>query len=245
MALVSALALALGACARSPDSPEAVASRERAAPPRLVAYDCEEGLALVVTLSGDGRRAEARWADQARGLGRVAGGGSRSGGARYEGEGSSLELREEGARLVGGGVDLRCRRGARATSLERWAAEGALVFGVGNEPGWSLVLFPDRFVWDGDYGESHEEARVEARAVSDGACVYRAAGARAIRIERRLCRDAMSGAPFAAEVTVTRGAETYRGCGLYLGGVAPSCAHEDETFGGSASTGARRVETSP
>jgi uncharacterized membrane protein len=185
----------------------------------LGAYDCDEGLALLVVGDPGARSIEARWADSSRRLERA----SREDALVYSDAETTLTLRGDAASLsVAPHTPLSCRHGARAQTLERVAAEGALLWGVGNEPGWSLTLYPDRFVLEADYGESHYEGPIALGPASDGFRTFEArapneaAASIRIRIRRGLCRDGMSGAAFGAEVEIVRDGEAYRGCGVWL-----------------------------
>jgi uncharacterized membrane protein len=101
------------------------------------------------------------------------------------------------------------------------AAHGALLFAIGNEPGWTLVVLPDAFVLELDYGERRLRGRVLDRssvedttrfvgASDDGASV-------AIEVVHRRCHDVMSGAPYPEEVVVTLPDSVARGCGFFVG----------------------------
>jgi uncharacterized membrane protein len=187
---------------------------------RLAAYDCEEGLALLVFGERSASSIEVRWGDRSSRLERVR---DEDGLVHSDGRTTLTQRGDEASLTPAGGAPLVCRRRERARRIEHVAAEGALLWAGGNEPGWLLVLYPDRFVWEADYGESHYEGPVTPGPVAPGIRTFEATprddvGA-SIRIEirRGLCRDGMSGAAFGAEVTILRDGETYRGCGLLLG----------------------------
>ncbi len=97
---------------------------------------------------------------------------------------------------------------------------GVRVRAVGNEPGWSLEIWPDgrlRFLYD--YGQREIAADSSAVDERPAQTVYRAgAGDRTLTatIEENACTDTMSGEAFENIVTVVFGERTYRGCGRAL-----------------------------
>ncbi len=221
-ALVLFVVGSIAACGRPPPAPEPLTPTSRphctnAAQP-FTAYDCDEGMALLVLgpPAHAAQSLEVRWGDQARCLGRTDRGGTQV----FADATTTLAIHDEHASFTTASASHRCRHGERARMLERLHEEGALLFGVGNEPGWSLELFAGRFVWNADYGEARYEGPVTLARARDGEHRYdaRPAGAPPIRILVRdgLCHDGMSDAPYGAEVEITRGRDTYRGCGLWL-----------------------------
>ncbi|NWG54127.1 MAG: YbaY family lipoprotein [Hydrogenophilaceae bacterium] len=96
-------------------------------------------------------------------------------------------------------------------------ARGVLFRAVGNEPGWLLDLFADRFELSYDYGNRTLAAALPApSAQAEGVTRYDVSAegqALAILIRRTPCQDVMSGETFPASVTVTIGAQLLQGCG--------------------------------
>ncbi|MBI1185736.1 MAG: hypothetical protein GC206_00075 [Alphaproteobacteria bacterium] len=88
---------------------------------------------------------------------------------------------------------------------------------VGNEPGWLLDLFADRFELSYDYGNTTLAAPLPApSAHSEGVTRYDVSAegrALAILIRRTPCQDVMSGEMFPATVSVSVGDQTLQGCG--------------------------------
>lgn len=88
---------------------------------------------------------------------------------------------------------------------------------VGNEPGWLLDLYANRFELSYDYGNEQVAAALPAPTypiegqtrydVSTGADVM------AVTIQRYPCQDVMSGEMFPARVSVTINGRTLEGCG--------------------------------
>lgn len=107
---------------------------------------------------------------------------------------------------------------------EVWrAAEraGATFRGIGQEPGWSLTLSPDRLHLSADYGRrdiivpAPRPRRAGDRVTLDA----RTLDAKTLRAEiiAEPCRDVMSGAPFPKTVRVSLEGTTLSGCGMDLG----------------------------
>jgi uncharacterized membrane protein len=185
---------------------------------RLRVYDCGEGVVLLVRSATAGA-IELEWGDHRSTLAPAA-----DDVGAYAGDGVELAVEGGEATLrVEGSAPIACRHGERATSIERAAAEGALVWAVGNEPGWLLELYPNRIEFVGDYGETRYEGTIDEVVDEGGARHYHSLeGGRetVVRVTRGLCHDGMSGAAFGAEVVVERGGEAYRGCGVFLAGGA-------------------------
>jgi heat shock protein HslJ len=84
----------------------------------------------------------------------------------------------------------------------------------GNEPGWVLTVADGRMTLVADYGARTIEAALPEARFADGAFVYALADpALTVRMERRLCRDDMTGMPYPETVTVTLEGRDLRGCG--------------------------------
>lgn len=91
-----------------------------------------------------------------------------------------------------------------------------LFHGVGQEPGWTVDVFPDRIDFLGDYGERHVVVPRPEPERRDGRTRYRVeteANDFTLTIETRPCRDGMSGQPYPATVVVEVNGDRYRGCG--------------------------------
>lgn len=101
------------------------------------------------------------------------------------------------------------------------AACGAPVRAVGNEPGWSLELGPERSSLVLAYGERRLEFVTPVPRLEPGstAVVYSAPADGdevAIRIAAEPCADPMSGERFPARLEVSAGEERLEGCGRPL-----------------------------
>jgi uncharacterized membrane protein len=99
------------------------------------------------------------------------------------------------------------------------SAHGAVLFAIGNEPGWTLVLLPDAFALELEYGERQLRGVIHERG--DGARATRFFGSSdetrvTIEVREHRCEDVMSGAPYPAEVVVTLPGAVARGCGFFV-----------------------------
>jgi uncharacterized membrane protein len=108
----------------------------------------------------------------------------------------------------------------RAACLEE---HGGVLFAIGQEPGWTLVLFRDSFSLELDYGETRiRGTSAPVRAETEGSRVlhFRGGSPRGtveIHVREILCHDVMSGEPYPAEVIVTLPGRAERGCGFLVG----------------------------
>lgn len=126
--------------------------------------------------------------------------------------------RGDEAVLTAPGRETLCRVDPVTTADLRAAAEGARFRALGNEPGWSLVIRPDRIDWVTDYGATRSSfANPELR--ERGALEVWEAGEGALRLRVEIgpgpCLDA-SGRSFPATVTVLQGDRRLPGCGSRL-----------------------------
>lgn len=121
-----------------------------------------------------------------------------------------------------GRVKLRMRRGQQLTPTERAESRGSTLWGVGQEPGWSIELGagerPPMHATLG-YGERHLEVDgLEREADDHYTGVARTGEAVTVRIQPEPCADIMSGERFQLGVELTVGAETFRGCANRVNG---------------------------
>lgn len=110
--------------------------------------------------------------------------------------------------------------GGPAGRSEAAGQGGADFHAVGQEPGWLLDIYEgERIEFVGDYGETRIVTPAPAPDGRGPRTTYEIetdAHALTIVILDQPCRDAMSGAPFPATVTVTLDGREYRGCGRAL-----------------------------
>ena len=89
---------------------------------------------------------------------------------------------------------------------------------VGNEPGWSVTVYPDSLVYVTNYGADHYTF-TQFVTRPEGAGIYQT-----LRPDPHFemtrsdapCFDDMSGEPFEATVVLEFDGRTYRGCGNWL-----------------------------
>src|SRR5690606_30380178 len=115
-----------------------------------------------------------------------------------------------------GEVKLRSHRGEQATPTERAATRGSVLWGVGQEPGWSLELGAgERPALHAalDSGQRHVEVEhLEAKGPDAFEGVTTGGATVSVRIDPQPCTDSMSGETFEVGVELTVGEETFRGC---------------------------------
>jgi len=94
---------------------------------------------------------------------------------------------------------------------------GAALWAAGNEPGWSLQLFPERLVLVTDYGETTIQTAAPT-PVDEGETTTYTAHTEAhdvvVTVDREACQDSMhDGDPLPARVVVRFDGKLLRGCG--------------------------------
>lgn len=115
-----------------------------------------------------------------------------------------------------------CMVDRRETPFEKAKLAGADFRGLGNEPGWELVIWWDRMRLNYDYGEAQVEVPLagEPEAAADGkGSWYRGeAGGKVLEVLLQLgpCQDSMSGDEFETRVSVDLGGRRFEGCGKAL-----------------------------
>lgn len=145
-------------------------------------------------------------------------------GVRYEGEeGLLFSTRglDQAVLKQPGLPEQSCRAGPPAAW--RGAVEADATFrAVGQEPGWLLDLYPQRYLHlRADYGTLQVYAPMPAPRREGDALVYDTrSDSRAVRLEitGTPCRDAMSAQPYPATVRVTLDGTAWEGCGMALDG---------------------------
>lgn len=129
---------------------------------------------------------------------------------------------QESVVLQEGEIRVDCQVDRRETPFEAAKLGGADFRGLGNEPGWELVIWWDRMRLVYDYGEARLEVPLagEPRAAADGkGSWFRGeSGGRVMEVHLQLgpCRDTMSGQQFETTVTVILDGREFRGCGKAL-----------------------------
>ncbi|MFG1370846.1 META domain-containing protein [Xanthobacter oligotrophicus] len=84
----------------------------------------------------------------------------------------------------------------------------------GNEPGWVLTLDAGQMLYRTADGALRIEAALPKPEFRDGTWVYRAPQADlAVSLQRKICRDTMTGMPSPISASVQAGGKTVTGCG--------------------------------
>ncbi|HSG90874.1 MAG TPA: MliC family protein [Pseudomonadales bacterium] len=144
----------------------------------------------------------------------------RASGAAWAGE--DLEFWNQGGEAVftRDGVATRCEVDVVRTEDARAAAAGAVLRALGNEPGWSLEIHPQRMTWVSDYGTRTRVFDAPARAESAAGSAQRwraggAAGELEVLVTEASCTDD-GGRVFPVSVTLTFEGRSFPGCGRRL-----------------------------
>lgn len=136
------------------------------------------------------------------------------GGLMYWNKGREAMLEVDGRRYE------KCRLDPARSVWEDARQRGIEFRALGNEPGWHLEIEKGRrIVFVTDYGKTKTYTPVPQPTVSGGRATYRIrteAHDLTVLIERRICRDTMSGEAFEAFVMVRLDGREYRGCGQAL-----------------------------
>jgi uncharacterized membrane protein len=139
-------------------------------------------------------------------------------GARYaDGLGNEFWTKGATGRLSLSGEPARdCVEAAQPSPWNAAAERGVTFRAVGSEPGWSAEVYGASAVLDAtlDYGAHTVRAPLAPvhggfDGTADGKPVR-------LRIERRTCRDGMSGQTFEATVSLDALGRAYTGCGAWL-----------------------------
>jgi membrane-bound inhibitor of C-type lysozyme len=144
-------------------------------------------------------------------------------GAKYTGDGVTFWSKGEEALLeVGTQRHQNCRNNPAKAVWESAKLSGVDFRAVGNEPGWNLEIREGkRIVFVTDYGKSRlefaaPEPETDRQAVRTTYQVQEGGHDLAVILERKPCRDIMSGEAFETTVTVRLDEYEYRGCGRAL-----------------------------
>jgi len=191
-----------------------------AAPARFArAYDCDDGFHLVAEFRPEDDTVYLFLRERGAILPRV----RSASGAKYDDPGAGVTFWEKGgeATLISEGAQRRCVENRRRSIVESVKLRGADFWGTGNEPGWSVEVYPDRVVWIGDYGRTRHEARVGAPEVDPTGRIATYAGSSdghelVVTLKGEPCVDSMSGESFETSVEVRLDTQVFRGCGQPL-----------------------------
>lgn len=196
-------------------APAPPTTQEAAAASPLFAWRCDDGTRLRTRFDAASGRLRLETPDGRRELAPE----RTASGAAWSGGGERFWNRGEEALWERTASETRCRVDPVATAEIRAAADGAWFRALGNEPGWSLTLYPERMVWVTDYGATRRSFRAPGPETADGGDTVLAGtdpgGTLEVRIEHEPCID--DGDRRWPE-TVTLGVDggVLRGCGRYL-----------------------------
>ncbi len=213
------LACLAGCAADTPEEAPAPAQRVQPAPrppeigaaATLLGWRCEDGSTLHT-------RYESSSGALAVGLARerfVLQADRREAGASWSRDSTRMEVDGDVAVFAQGARALRCRRAPDLTSALRAASLGAVFRGQGNEPGWSVDVYPERLAWVGAWGG--DRRAFSDVSVSGSAAAVRwqgRAGAHHLTVDVRYepCVDD-GDRSFPARVEVTLDDQSFVGCG--------------------------------
>ena len=205
------------ACAEGPVGVTGNGAPERT-PGRVVAYRCDGGPEIVAAFESGGEGVWLFLPGRGTKLPRV----ETAGEPVYADGEVTFRPGRDRAVLVFGGEEYLCREDRRRSVVEGVKLRGGDFWATGNEPGWTLELYPGRAVLVTDYGRERFEiplgpAEKDRRA---GTTTWRgSAGGHELTVVLRgggPCRDTMSGEVFETHVMVTLDGRVLSGCGMAL-----------------------------
>jgi len=132
------------------------------------------------------------------------------------------DARAESVILQESEVQVACSVDRRETPFETAKLAGADFRGLGNEPGWELVIWWDRMRLTYDYGEAQLEVALEAEpettADGKGSRFRGQAGGKHLEVLLQLgpCQDSMSDQEFETRVSIDLDGRGFEGCGKAL-----------------------------
>lgn len=230
--LSAALPIVLLSACSMPLPPAQPAKGPRdAAPPPPAPATAPQASPWVAWRCDDGRRPVTHYDEDSGDL-RVDLDGSRyrlsrsrtASGAAWDGEAMQFWNQGVSARLTVGEASVRCEEDVVATGDLRAAVDGARFRALGNEPGWTLTIAPERMRWVSDYGNRVRIFPMPTRTEESGDLVrWRGAdadGVLTVTITPQRCSDA-AGATWPAAVTLVADSERLSGCGRALTPPAP------------------------
>ncbi|MGH7564815.1 MAG: MliC family protein [Gemmatimonadota bacterium] len=212
--------------AETASDPDAVTSTDTATPsgtagtrPSSVSYGCSDEYRFVAQMMDGGDSVRLLLPDTTLTLPHVvSASGARfsEGGYAYWSKGNEALLETPRRSFAG------CVSDGGGAPWQEAKSRGARFRAVGQEPFWNLVMEADgEVVIEADLGETHYYLPPTEPEVDGGIgrTVYRyetEAHRASIVIEDDPCRDAMSGWPYEATVSMTLDGREYRGCGRWL-----------------------------
>lgn len=183
----------------------------------VAAYDCEDGAYVVADFRTASDDVALFLPGETVFLPQV----EAASGAKYSDGALTFWSRAHEAMLGRDGVTVRCIENRQASVIEKAKLGGADFWAAGNEPGWTLELYPDRLVLVTAYGELRIESPVGPPVVDDeaGTAVFSSVGSEhevTVTLRSGRCADDMSGRKFETTVGLVVDGRSYRGCGRAL-----------------------------
>ena len=183
----------------------------------VAAFDCDDGSYVVVEFREDSDDVALFLPGETVFLPHV----EAASGAKYADDGVIFWSKGQEAMLKLGGVTVSCVKNGPASVIERAKLGGADFWATGNEPGWTLELFPDHLVLVTNYGEMRIEAPLGEPIVDQAArsTVFQAVSDDheiEVVLQAQRCADDMSGHRFQTTVELVLDGRSYRGCGQAL-----------------------------
>ncbi len=142
-------------------------------------------------------------------------------GVRLVGEGIAFQVDGEVASLERGGPAVTCVFDTATTTWLEARDRGVTFRALGQEPGWTLEIGPDRMVLVAQYGEMRVKTSLDEPSFNprERTTTWRGKStghALTATVKERPCTDTMSGEAFDYSVTVTLDWQTWSGCGRKL-----------------------------
>lgn len=219
--LVAASLLLTGCSTHRPASPDrtpgpAPPPPQSAEPdaPSAFAWHCEDGRRPVTRFDGTSGELVLRLDDNVRVLRQV----RTASGAGWAGDGVRFRNQGDSARLETPEGETQCRIDPVASSDLRAADQGAIARGLGNEPGWTVKLFPARIELVSGYGTTRVDRDDAVLEKSGTGAVWTASSKEGdVRVELtdESCHDA-AGREFPHTLRVRFDGRTLIGCGRWL-----------------------------
>lgn len=218
--VVTCLSAVLCGCSMEGPADATDAAEKAQAPRSARSYDCDDGFRLVAEFRPDEDSVFVFLPDGGRAIPRVRSGS----GTRNEEPADGVTLWEKGPEVsltTADGTTRRCVENRRGSIVETAKLAGADYWATGNEPGWTLEIYPDRILFVTDYGQARYEAPVSAPVVDDAGrtATYfgpSRGGVLVVTIRGERCADSMSGESFEGTIEVKLGDRSYTGCGQPL-----------------------------
>ncbi len=181
------------------------------------AWDCDDGTAVVSEYDGD---ADEMWlflpAETVK-LSHL----EAASGAKFGNDTVVFWNKGEEALLEVDGASRKCSINRFRSNLESIKLSGGDFWATGNEPGWSLVIYPEWMVFTTGYGEERHEVVITDRSEDPSTQPYVFRGSAAdqalvVGLRGGPCFDSMSGEEFETVVEIDLGEQHFSGCGMAL-----------------------------